>query len=81
MRANANLVIEGRLLKLVPYREEHVPKYHRWMQSEELLEATASEPLSLQVSTSASHIFPYSPHTLGLLAFWLSLFRPPPSSS
>jgi len=48
MRANADLVLEAGLLKLVPYREEHVPLYHRWMQSEELLEATASEPLSLQ---------------------------------
>ena len=48
MRANRNLVIEGSLLKLVPYRKEHVPKYHSWMQDEALLVATASEPLSLE---------------------------------
>lgn len=33
---------------LVPYREEHVQKYHHWMQDQALLEATASERLTLQ---------------------------------
>ena len=32
---------------LVPYRKEHVPKYHEWMKSPFLLEMTASEPLTL----------------------------------
>ena len=35
-------------MTLVPYRKHHVEKYHQWMCSPELLEATASEPLSLQ---------------------------------
>jgi hypothetical protein len=33
---------------LVPYRTEHVLQYHEWMCQIELLNATASEPLSLQ---------------------------------
>ena len=33
---------------MVPYRPEHVERYHEWMQSPDLLEATGSEPLSLQ---------------------------------
>jgi RimJ/RimL family protein N-acetyltransferase len=32
---------------LVPYRPEHVERYHHWMQRPELLAATASEPLTL----------------------------------
>ena len=48
MRANANLVIVGDKTKLVPYREEHVPRYHAWMADPAILEATASEPLSLE---------------------------------
>uniref|UniRef100_A0A0E0K9Z9 N-acetyltransferase domain-containing protein n=1 Tax=Oryza punctata TaxID=4537 RepID=A0A0E0K9Z9_ORYPU len=37
----------GELAVLVPYLREHVPRYHGWMQDPALLEATASEPLSL----------------------------------
>jgi RimJ/RimL family protein N-acetyltransferase len=32
----------------VPYERVHVPKYHEWMSIPALLEATASEPLSLE---------------------------------
>ena len=39
--------IEGDDLFLIPYREEHVLKYHEWMKDEYLLEMTASEPLTL----------------------------------
>ncbi|KAI9144596.1 N-acetyltransferase 9, partial [Paraphysoderma sedebokerense] len=38
----------GERAVLVPYRSEHVPTYHQWMQNEFLLEMTASEPLSLE---------------------------------
>lgn len=37
----------GEKVVLVPYLREHVPRYHEWMQDPALLEATASEPLSL----------------------------------
>ncbi|KAJ8515917.1 hypothetical protein ONZ45_g6715 [Pleurotus djamor] len=47
MRANASTVLEGPNVVLVPYERHHVPKYHEWMQSAELRELTASEPLSL----------------------------------
>lgn len=40
--------IEGEKVILVPYMKQHVPKYHQWMQDPLLLEATASEPLTLQ---------------------------------
>ncbi|CAG8498706.1 14365_t:CDS:2 [Funneliformis caledonium] len=46
MRQNENLV--GEKVILVPYRPEHVPKYHEWMQSPFLQEMTASEPLTLE---------------------------------
>lgn len=48
MKQNYNTTIQGARVKLVPYRPEHVPTYHSWMQQPHLLEATASEPLSLQ---------------------------------
>jgi hypothetical protein len=48
MRLNESLRINGDKVALVPYRSQHVPLYHGWMQSEELLSATASERLSLE---------------------------------
>ncbi|XP_023906840.1 GCN5-related N-acetyltransferase 9 isoform X2 [Quercus suber] len=40
--------LEGKKVIMVPYMEAHVPKYHEWMQDPALLQATASEPLTLQ---------------------------------
>ncbi|CAL5406210.1 unnamed protein product [Camellia sinensis] len=39
--------VEGEKVILVPYMKEHVPKYHQWMQDPALLQATGSEPLTL----------------------------------
>ncbi|KAL0362020.1 UNVERIFIED_CONTAM: N-acetyltransferase 9-like protein [Sesamum calycinum] len=39
--------LEGEKVILVPYMKEHVPKYHVWMQDASILQATASEPLTL----------------------------------
>ncbi|GAB2274981.1 hypothetical protein Dimus_009750 [Dionaea muscipula] len=39
--------LEGDKVILVPYMKEHVPKYHEWMQDPILLQATGSEPLTL----------------------------------
>lgn len=36
MRVNGDTVITGQRVVLVPYRREHVPLYHGWMQSPEL---------------------------------------------
>ncbi|KAI6037674.1 GNAT domain-containing protein [Pisolithus marmoratus] len=41
-------VIKGDKVVLVPYREEHVEKYHQWMSDPRLLTLTASEPLTLE---------------------------------
>ncbi|XP_015240048.1 PREDICTED: N-acetyltransferase 9 [Cyprinodon variegatus] len=48
MKINENTLLEGNRVLLVPYNEEHVPRYHEWMKSPELQQLTASEPLSLQ---------------------------------
>ena len=48
MRQNEAVAVSGGELLLVPYQRHHVPKYHNWMQSPALLEATASEPLSIE---------------------------------
>nr|XP_023929634.1 N-acetyltransferase 9-like protein [Quercus suber] len=40
--------LEGKKVIMVPYMEAHVPKYHEWMQDPALLQATASEPFTLQ---------------------------------
>ncbi|KDQ51392.1 hypothetical protein JAAARDRAFT_41240 [Jaapia argillacea MUCL 33604] len=48
MLLNQETVLIGEKVVLVPYREEHVAKYHQWMSSAELRELTASEPLTLE---------------------------------
>jgi len=47
MLLNWELRLVGANVVLVPYRRLHVEVYHRWMSSADLLEFTASEPLSL----------------------------------
>ncbi|KAI9294836.1 n-acetyltransferase 9-like protein [Neoconidiobolus thromboides FSU 785] len=48
MLINSNTILKNDRLWLIPYLKEHVPQYHQWMKTEELLELTASEPLSLE---------------------------------
>ncbi|KAK7038246.1 N-acetyltransferase 9 [Favolaschia claudopus] len=48
MKVNSDTVLVGDKVVLVPYLPRHVPKYHSWMQDEELRELTASEPLTLE---------------------------------
>ncbi|GAA5870159.1 hypothetical protein JCM3774_002608 [Rhodotorula dairenensis] len=47
MHLNEATTLATERIVLRPYRRWHVPRYHEWMQSEELREATASEPLSM----------------------------------
>ncbi|KAF8154896.1 GNAT domain-containing protein [Crassisporium funariophilum] len=48
MKTNSDTVLVGSRVVLVPYRSEHVSKYHEWMLDEDLRTLTASEPLSLE---------------------------------
>lgn len=48
MRNNENTEINGTHVILVPYKAEHVLKYHEWMKDPFLQLMTASEPLSLE---------------------------------
>mmetsp|Transcript_475 Transcript_475/g.1055 ORF Transcript_475/g.1055 Transcript_475/m.1055 type:complete len:284 (+) Transcript_475:39-890(+) len=47
MKINYELCLSGNSCIFVPYRPEHLPNYHEWMQDSFLLEATASEPLTM----------------------------------
>lgn len=53
MRVNQEFAVESSRLWLVPYGVHHVPKYHRWMQSEELQLSTSSDPLSIHQEYAA----------------------------
>ncbi|KAL7750383.1 N-acetyltransferase 9 [Sorochytrium milnesiophthora] len=48
MKINHNTALRLGKLSLLPYLAAHVDTYHRWMQSHELQELTASEPLTLE---------------------------------
>ncbi|GAA5832910.1 hypothetical protein JCM11251_000526 [Rhodosporidiobolus azoricus] len=48
MRLNEATTLVNDRVVLRPYRRWHVPQYNEWMQSDELREQTASEPLSLE---------------------------------
>ncbi|CAI7570001.1 unnamed protein product [Penicillium manginii] len=47
MLLNAETALLSSKVLLVPYSTWHVPRYHEWMQDEEIQQATASEPLSV----------------------------------
>ncbi|KAM1503413.1 hypothetical protein ACFX15_027817 [Malus domestica] len=46
-REKERVSLEGLRVILVPYMNEHVPKFHEWMKDQALLQATGSEPLTL----------------------------------
>ncbi|KAN0066581.1 hypothetical protein ACQY0O_000675 [Thecaphora frezii] len=48
MRINRETVLVGKRVVLVPYRRQHVPIYHEWMQDPTIQQQTASEPLTLE---------------------------------
>ncbi|KKK23820.1 hypothetical protein P175DRAFT_0532098 [Aspergillus ochraceoroseus IBT 24754] len=48
MLLNATTAISTSKVLLVPYAKWHVLRYHEWMKDEEIQEATASEPLTLE---------------------------------
>ncbi|KAI9183502.1 hypothetical protein H9P43_004420 [Blastocladiella emersonii ATCC 22665] len=60
-------------LSLVPYLPCHVPKYHEWMQSPELLAATASEPLSLREEYAMQQSWREDPDKLTFILAWSGL--------
>ncbi|KAJ8066385.1 hypothetical protein OCU04_005452 [Sclerotinia nivalis] len=48
MLINGHTAVCTNKVLLVPYEESHVITYHNWMKDEEIQQATASEPLSLE---------------------------------
>ncbi len=77
MRDNWHLALSGPRVLLVPYRARHVACYHAWMQSEALLAATASEPLSLADEYAMQRDWRDDPRKC---TFIITAHRPPPSS-
>lgn len=64
--------LEGARVILVPYMKEHVPKYHDWMQDQALLQATGSEPLTLDQEYQMQLSWNQDPYSS--LSFSLCLF-------
>ncbi|KAL7185910.1 hypothetical protein ACSBR2_027796 [Camellia fascicularis] len=54
--------VEGEKVILVPYMKEHVPRYHLWMQDPALLQATGSEPLTLDEEYQMQLSWTQDPH-------------------
>ncbi|XAR55291.1 hypothetical protein NMG60_11035325 [Bertholletia excelsa] len=61
MRERMIVSLEGEKVILVPYMREHVPKYHEWMQDPALLQATGSEPLTLDQEYEMQHSWTQDP--------------------
>jgi hypothetical protein len=48
MKLNEDTKLIGKSVILVPYKVEHVEKYHQWMKDPFLQEMTCSEPLTFE---------------------------------
>lgn len=73
--------LEGAKVILVPYMKEHVPKYHQWMQDPALLQATGSEPLTLDQEYQMQLTWTQDPNSdfslslsLICLCLWIDLY-------
>ncbi|PYH78370.1 N-acetyltransferase [Aspergillus uvarum CBS 121591] len=67
MLLNEKTAISTSKVLLVPYSKWHVPRYHDWMKDEEIQEATASEPLSLEEEYSMQQSWRQDPDKLTLI--------------
>ncbi|KAE8075547.1 hypothetical protein FH972_014252 [Carpinus fangiana] len=65
--------LEGKKVIMVPYMEAHVPKYHEWMQDPALLEATGSEPLTLDQEFHMQLSWTQDPHSSLSLSLSMSV--------
>lgn len=73
MRENHDTVIVGERVLLVPYKPEHVPRYHEWMKDPALQESTASEPLSLEEEYDMQRAWATDPDKLTFIVLDRSL--------
>ncbi|PWY86110.1 hypothetical protein BO70DRAFT_360922 [Aspergillus heteromorphus CBS 117.55] len=78
MLLNAKTAISTSTVLLVPYSRWHVPRYHEWMKDEEIQEATASEPLSIEEEYAMQESWRQDPDKL---TFIVCLPAPGASSS
>ena len=65
--------LEGKRVVLVPYMSGHVPKYHSWMQDPALLEATGSEPLSLEQEYEMQISWTQDPNSMNFPWLFISI--------
>lgn len=66
----------GKKVILVPYMNKHVPKYHEWMQDPFLLEATGSEPLTLEEEYDMQLSWTQDPNSTLLISLFLYKYFP-----
>ncbi|GAA5899912.1 hypothetical protein JCM6882_007000 [Rhodosporidiobolus microsporus] len=80
MRLNEATALVNDRVVLRPYRRWHVPRYNEWMQSEELREATASEPLSLEEEYEMQQSWRLDDDKLTFIVHLRDPTSPPPSA-
>lgn len=69
MRDNELTCVCTPSLLLLPYRPSYVPKYHTWMSDPALLEATSSEPLTLEEEYAAQASWVEDPSKCTFIVF------------